>query len=228
MLLAIAGLFWGATAEAGCDPVDLTLTTTPVMPQLNYALHRHYDLMSELPSGPVDLLLIGDSLVESWDRMSWGEAGKSKTIFDFGVGGDRTQTLLWRLQNDRLAELRPRNVLLLIGTNNLAVDDRPCAVLAGIDSVVRQMRWLWGDFRLLVVPIPPRGEHWKFQDAQRKEINEGLLNRATAAGWTTIDMDAALTCNFTQPCPNYQWDNLHLAPPGYRALTAATVAKLRW
>jgi beta-glucosidase len=227
-MLAIAGLFCAAAEAAACDPIDLALTTTPVMPQLSYALHRHYDLMSELPSGPIDLLLIGDSLVESWDRTAWGTAGKAKSIFDFGVGGDRTQTLLWRLQDNRLGELRPHNVLLLIGTNNLAVDDPPCAVLAGIDLIVREMRQLWGDFRLLLVSVPPRGENWKFQERQRQEINRGLRNQAATEGSTIIDMDAPLTCNFTQPCQNYQWDNLHLARPGYRVLTETIIAKLGW
>jgi lysophospholipase L1-like esterase len=227
--LEVAGVPGIAAAHAAeCDVIDLNLTTTPVTPQLNYALHRHIDLMEELPGGPIDLMLVGDSLVESWDPLSWGEAAKGKSIFNFGSGGERTQNLLWRLQSDKLKELQPRNVVLLIGTNNLGVDDLPCATLAGIDAAVQRMRELWHEFRLLVVLIPPRGESWKFQDEKRREINQGLRQRAASQGWETVDVDAALTCNFTQPCANYQWDKLHLEKPGYKVLAGAVLGKLGW
>jgi lysophospholipase L1-like esterase len=222
LFLPISGL------AAECDDLDIQITTTPVFPQFTLGLHQHFEQMRQVPTGPIDLLLVGDSLVWGWDPHAWGKGGEGKSIWGFGAVGDRTQNVLWRLQGDDLKKLAPKNVLLLIGTNNLGAVDKPCAVLAGFEAIVHRMRELWSPFRLLIVLIPPRGENWEFLDRERSIINNELQRRSNLEDWNVIDADSVLTCGFKQPCENYNSDFLHLSSAGYRELSSLVARALGW
>ena len=213
---------------AECDDLDIKITTTPVFPQFTLALHQHFDQMRQIPTGPIELMLVGDSLVWGWQPAAWGPEAAARPKWAFGAVGDRTQNVLWRLKSDELKKIAPRNVLLLIGTNNLGAEDKPCAILAGFDAVVRRMRELWSNFRLYIVLIPPRGAGWSEMDTERRIINQELSERAEAENWAVIDADRELSCNFKQPCANYRPDLLHLTGAGYRVLSAIVSRALGW
>src|SRR3954452_21768586 len=104
LLLPISG------EAAECDELDLQITTTPVFPQFTLGLHQHFEQMRQVPTGPIDLLPVGDSLVWGWDPHAWGKGGEGKSIWGFGAVDDRTQNVLWRLQGDDLKNLAPKIV----------------------------------------------------------------------------------------------------------------------
>src|SRR4051812_19224933 len=73
----------GRAAE--CDELDLQITTTPVFPQFSIALHQHTELISKIPTGPIDLMLIGDSLVWGWEPHAWGKGAEGRPMWGFGA-----------------------------------------------------------------------------------------------------------------------------------------------
>jgi len=69
-------------------------------------------------TGKVDLLFVGDSITEGWNKKIWDKSfGKWKTA-NFGIGGDHTGNVLWRLDNGQAGKLSPKLVVLTIGVNN--------------------------------------------------------------------------------------------------------------
>ena len=229
VLCLLAFLFLPVSGRAAeCDDLDIQITTTPVFPQFTLGLHQHFEQMRQVPTGPIDLLLVGDSLVWGWDPHAWGKGAEGKSMWGIGIVGDRTQNVLWRLQGDALKKVLPRNVLLLIGTNNLGALDKPCAIVAGFEVIVHRMRELWSDFRLYIVLIPPRGKNWNEMETERRVVNQELTRRAESENWAIIDADKALTCGFKQPCENYRWDLLHLTSSGYRELSRIVAQALGW
>ena len=44
---------------------------------------------------------------------------------NLGIGGDRTQHVLWRLDNGNIDGIKPKLAVLMIGTNNSAARTRP-------------------------------------------------------------------------------------------------------
>ena len=131
VLCLLSLLFFPISGRAAdCDALDIQITTTPVFPQFTLGLHQHFEQMRQVPTGPIDLLLVGDSLVWGWDPHAWGKGAEGKSMWGIGIVGDRTQNVLWRLQGDALKKVLHRNVLLLIGTNNLGALDKPCAIIA--------------------------------------------------------------------------------------------------
>jgi lysophospholipase L1-like esterase len=78
-------------------------------------------------SAPYSVVFFGDSLTEGWDTAVWERYLASRGVLKAGVSGDRTDNLLWRLEQGNLAGPQPKAVVLLIGTNDLAYGRSPLA-----------------------------------------------------------------------------------------------------
>jgi len=97
----------------------------PVVPSAGFWggrswLDTHAGLVKTVQAnrGPIDVLLVGDSITMQWGGAWTKHFGASKTV-NIGIGGDKTQNVLWRLDHGGVAGLEPRAVVLLIGNNNM-------------------------------------------------------------------------------------------------------------
>ena len=91
-------------------------------------MKRHEGFVAIAKKGDVDVLFLGDSITDAWGGPGHNPKAAGAKIFavefeplkaaNFGIGGDRTQHVLWRLQNGELDGIRPKVVMLMIGTNN--------------------------------------------------------------------------------------------------------------
>jgi len=112
--------------------------------------------------GGIDLLFQGDSITEGWMV-----DGKGKDIWNarygklraacFGIAGDATEHVLWRIQQGELAGLSPKLIVLMIGTNNVLRDTVP-QIAEGITEVVRATRAACPESHLLLLAVFPRSE----------------------------------------------------------------------
>src|SRR6185295_15416181 len=76
--------------------------------------------------GPCDIAFIGDSITQGWEgagKNVWAKYYGSRKCLNFGVGGDRTQHVLWRFEQGQLDGIKPKAAVLMIGTNNSNKDD---------------------------------------------------------------------------------------------------------
>ena len=88
---------------------------------LRVNLHfQHLRFVSEAKSfREPDVLWIGDSLIQNLLNTNiWERNFCQMHSLNFGIGGDRTETVLWRLENGELDGLAPKVIVLLVGTNN--------------------------------------------------------------------------------------------------------------
>jgi lysophospholipase L1-like esterase len=108
----------------------------------------------------IKVIFDGDSITDAWERAGkevWEKNfGKRIQAYDFAIGGDRTQNLIWRLDNGQLDGLHPRLVVLLIGTNNIL--NSPEEIASGVKEIVDQYRKRTPFAKILVLGIFPRGE----------------------------------------------------------------------
>lgn len=119
---------------------------------------RHEANCARIEEGNVDLLLVGDSITHGWDG-----AGKEiqeyfygdRNYVNMGFGGDRTQHVLWRLENAPMDKIHPKAAVLLIGINNLWGDWPNCSenVALGIKACVDKLQSLYPDIQILVLDI---------------------------------------------------------------------------
>jgi hypothetical protein len=167
------------------------ISTTPASPPnaRSYELYRKQ--LQSVTSSDVDLILLGDSLAEYWNIRMF----LPYTAFNMGVAGDKTQNVLWRLDNGAWSNLRPRVVFIILGTNNLA-DDEPCAIAAGIKTVIERVTTIWPVARVVFLEITPRGTMFTQYADSRTEINVALHD---TPGIVTINVDDEITCRAEPP-----------------------------
>lgn len=222
---AIAGLLlWAApqaNAAPACDPVQALVAQTPVIEQSPARIMKARQ--QQKISGALDVALFGDSLVENWGPNLKRDFG-SASVGNFGIFGDHIQELLWRLKEMPPA-IQPKNIVLIIGTNNLWDGSfAPCGVSQGVVAVVDELRNRWSDSKIYVVPILPRGSGFTFRAKDRLEVNADIQRDLVGrAGVTLVKIDEdELTCGFAkQGCSNYAVDKLHLSPDGYSILRSS-------
>ena len=158
-------------------------TTEPV-PQLaapQGRKDRHEAMNKRVKEGNVDLIFIGDSITEGWEaagRKAWDEHFAKLNAVNLGIGGDRTQNVLWRLDNGNIDGITPKAAVLMIGTNN-AEENTAEEIGEGITAIVEKLREKLPDTKILVLAIFPRGEK---PDALREK-----LAKASAIASKTAD-----------------------------------------
>lgn len=119
---------------------------------------RHQALVAACRAGGLDVLVVGDSLTEGWDahRDVWADRVTGRPTAFFGIGGDTTNHLLWRLAHGELDGPPPKLVVVLIGTNNPWPSDDPGNNAAGVLAVVGRVRARVPSAKVLLLGLPPR------------------------------------------------------------------------
>lgn len=167
-----------AKAKDPC-PDYRTLSTTPET-RHEYWAHGWWDerfqqKQQRLAEGNVDLLMLGDSITQGWEnegKAVWEKFYADRNAVNLGYGGDRTENLLWRLQNGELDGIRPKAGVVMIGTNNTGhrLED-PELTAAGIRAVLNELRDRQPQMKILLLSIFPRDPK---PGTPMREVNLGI------------------------------------------------------
>lgn len=180
--------------------------------------------------GDIGLIFLGDSITQGWEgagKDAWETFAAYKPV-NYGIGGDRTQHVIYRIEHglfDGLAKpakgKAPGAVVLLIGTNNSNNDDNTAAEIAdGIKTVVAKTRAALPQTKVLLVGILPRSGPEK-QGAKIKETNELIAKSADGKDVVYVDIGAKFVqADGTLP-KELMPDLLHLSPEGYKVYAEA-------
>jgi lysophospholipase L1-like esterase len=142
--------------------------------------NRHEGFVETAKNGDFDILFYGDSITDLLNSEAdpQGNPGGKKPFdkyfggmktANFGISGDTTQGVLWRLQNGEGQGHKPKAVTLMIGTNNTGNASGP-EIAEGIGAIVLELRKNFPDARILLVAIFPRGID--ANDSNRKKVEE--------------------------------------------------------
>ena len=126
---------------------------------------RHQQKTAELQAvnQPIELLFLGDSITHAWEvegEEYWQQYFVHRKAFNLGYAGDRTEHLLWRIQNGEINNLSPKWVVLLIGTNNAGHrHDSPQEIAAGIKAILDELKQRLPNSKILLMAIFPRSRN---------------------------------------------------------------------
>ncbi|MEM7311084.1 MAG: GDSL-type esterase/lipase family protein [Planctomycetota bacterium] len=191
-------------------------------------IRQHEDCLALATRGDADLVLLGDSITQSFggpgrDVWSPGDTARRERlegyrVANLGISGDRTQHVLWRIQQGTLDGLHPRYVALMIGTNNLTAGDAPPEIAAGVERIVERVLALLPDAHVLVQGVFPRGKRDDPMRAQVRELNALLARLEPRPRVTFRDFrERFLESEGSPRVDLYASDFLHLSPAGYYA-----------
>jgi len=110
---------------------------------------------------PFDLILLGDSVFSHVQREGkiWGPFAQKFKILNLGSPGDRTEHVLFRLENRDLLQHvgQSRIVVIMVGTNNVGIGDNSDSVVAGISAVVKKVLFEFNkEVHVVVMGLLPR------------------------------------------------------------------------
>ena len=214
-LLASALCLGAVAPSAAAQPTDIASDQ-------NYAARLPYqtffaDYLALRQGKPADTIFIGDSITEQW---RWGAGAPvwkqhfEERAFDFGLGGDKTQHVLWRLEHFDLSFIKPRVAVIMIGTNNL--QDTPAEIATGVKAVVQATQKKFAGIKVVLVSILPNAR------ANDKMATVNLLLKVMADQKSVHYLD--LAARFTPEGDNWAGlsrDKLHLSTEGYAQWAAA-------
>lgn len=215
-------------ATTAC-PDYRTQSVTPQRLQESWAvdwwLPRHEQKLAEIKAHRdagrrVDLVFLGDSITQGWEnegKAAWATYFAKHNAVALGFGGDRTENLLWRLQQGELDGMAPKAIVMMIGTNNTGdrLED-PALTVAGIKANLAEIRKRQPQAKVLLLALFPRGE--KPDDLTRRhndKINALLPSLADGRQVVFLDIGRALMKPDGTLSKNILPDWLHLSPAGY-------------
>lgn len=165
-------LFVGGTAFAqGRGPTTPPVPAWEAQPRTDQNSRiAHEQLLAKRTQGRIDVYFAGDSIVRRWGATdypqllaNWRENFHGWHAANFGWGADRTQNVLWRLQNGELDNVPPKVIVLLAGTNNVGAqpgDDAKAAEIArGIEAIVALLREKAPEAVIVLTAIFPRNDN---------------------------------------------------------------------
>jgi lysophospholipase L1-like esterase len=189
-------------------------------------LKRHETFVGIARKGDVDVLFLGDSITDAWGGEGHG-GGNGVAIFkerfvplkaaNFGISGDQTQHVLWRLQNGELDGIQPKVVMLMIGTNNMGGNTAE-QIAEGVIAVVKEIHKRSPTTKVLLLGIFPRSKN--ADDSVREKIKQtnSIIAKLDDGGKTVKYLD--IGDKFLEPdgslSKDIMYDFLHLTAEGYK------------
>jgi beta-glucosidase len=165
------------------------------------------------------VIFIGDSITQGWEgegKEVWARYYAHRGAINLGIGGDRTQHVLWRLDNGNLTGLKPKAAVVMIGTNNSnGEDNTPAQIIEGVTAIVKRLRDKLPQTKVLLLAIFPRSENFSVHRGKLAQINQALRRVADEQNVFWIDF-GHLFLNDDGTIPRELMpDYLHLSQKGY-------------
>jgi lysophospholipase L1-like esterase len=183
-----------------------------------WRLRVHERFNQRIAKENVDMVFLGDSITAGWEgpgKTVWEKFYGDRNAVNFGIGGDRTEHILWRLDNGNLNGITPKVVVLMIGTNNVGRNSSR-EIADGVTAIVSKIRKISPKTQVLVLAIFPRGiskgsgarQINRGTNALLAKLDDGKHVHFLDIGQKFLEEDGTLRRKIMP-------DLLHLSPEGY-------------
>ena len=199
-------------------PAEEKKADNPAVKLMNRDIPRHKKFLEIAKKGDVDVLFLGDSITEGWEgagKAEWKKNFEPLKAANFGIGGDQTGHVLWRLtEGKELEGINPKVAVIMIGTNN--GHNSAEEVAGGIEAIVAELRKQKPECKILLLGIFPRSEKptdkvrdkIKTVNARISKLDDGKQVIFRDIGEKFLDKEGVLNTDIMP-------DRLHLSPKGY-------------
>ncbi|HLQ45065.1 MAG TPA: platelet-activating factor acetylhydrolase IB subunit [Planctomycetaceae bacterium] len=209
---------------------DKTHSAVTPAPRDGNWMKRHESFNERVKKGNVDLLLIGDSITQGWEgsgKNVWTKFYTPRNAVNLGIGGDRTQHVLWRLDHGNVEGISPKAAVLMIGTNNSS-DNTPEEIADGVEAIVEKLRAKLPQTKVLVLAIFPRGANPEDKRRQvNTQANELIAKLADGESVHFLDIGSKFLGEDGSLSKEIMPDLLHLSEKGYTIWAESIEAKVK-
>ena len=233
--------------------ITLVSTANAADPAKNFAIspalhpgtekkHEAFNEISKQSKAP--LVFLGDSITAGWSgkgRQVWEKDWAPLGAANFGIGGDRTEHILWRLKHGNYDGLKAKLTVLMIGTNNTGHQGRamrehdgaiynstPEQTAEGISAIVKLLKEKQPGMKILLLAIFPRGATSEDpKRIQNEEINRLIAKLADKRTVHFMDINKALLKEEGTLSKDIMPDLLHPNAAGYQIWSDAIAGKVK-
>ncbi|OWF39606.1 platelet-activating factor acetylhydrolase IB subunit beta-like [Mizuhopecten yessoensis] len=182
-------------------------------------MSQHLRFIAEGKEREPDVLFIGDSIIQQM-RFSkvWKMLLEPLHCLNFGIGGDQTQNVLWRVSNQELDNVSPDVIVLMVGTNNHGHNAEQ--IVDGIMAIAEVVRTKQPKAQLIIMGILPRGQNpnpLRIKNSKVNSLLEAKLRCRENATFFAVD-DEVFVGSDGSISASDMYDYLHLTPEGYTKL----------
>jgi platelet-activating factor acetylhydrolase IB subunit beta/gamma len=199
----------------------MSRSTEPVQPEdckgdsLERWLAMHRRFLQEARDAEPEILWIGDSIIQRLTQSKiWERSFCAMHSLNFGVGGDRTEHVLWRLHNGELDNISPKIVVVLVGTNNHG--DTPEEIADGLKTITTMIRDKQPQAFVILLSLLPRG-HTPNPLRERNKAVNGMLEEYVRGNSKVqlVNIDTGFIQADETISHHDMYDYLHLTQKGY-------------
>ena len=199
----------------------------PAAKPINRDVARHKQFLEIAKKGGVEVVFIGDSITQGWgNNAAWKKNFEPLKAANFGIGGDQTGHVLWRITDGHeIDKLNPKVAVIMIGTNNTGGHSAG-QIAGGIKAIVARLREKQPQLHILLLGVFPRGEKPNPQreklaavNAAIAKLDDGKMVHYLDIGPKFMQADGTIT---KEIMPDY----LHLSAKGYDIWAEAIDAKV--
>ena len=176
----------------------------------------HEGFLKRGKEGKIGVLFLGDSITEGWGGAKdvWEAHFGKDNPANFGISGDRTQHVLWRIANGELDGIKPRVLVLMIGTNNIGNPAEE--ILRGDLAIVNEIHKKLPKTKLLLLGIFPRGRDASDPAREKiKTVNNALSKLDKKKNVRYLDIGGSFLDAMGTLPPEIMPDALHPNHKGY-------------
>lgn len=189
----------------------------------------HADDVEVAAKGEAQLLFVGDSITQGYQwAPSWEREIAKYNPANFGIGGDKTENLLWRIQNGSTGKLDPKLVVMLIGVNNFGHNnDSPQAVFSGVKANLAQLQTSFPKAKILILGVFPYDENADSPNRARVTLVNEMIATLAEDGVQVLDIGNTFLQEDGSISKDVMGDFLHPSADGYELMTEAILPKIQ-
>ncbi len=201
--------------------------------------YSEFDEISKIGTDrQVDFVLLGNSITQGWGGEGrgvwspvpelWDSLFKPLNAANFGISGDRTQNVLWRVQNGEFDKIKPKVVALEIGVNNFQ-DNSAKEISDGIQLIIKALQKKIPAVKIILFGPLPAGAETRDPNRQKyKQVHEIIHSYSNGKNVFYHNMDGKfINSNGSLVNGLMADDAVHLTAAGYRVWARVMIPEAR-
>lgn len=221
LVLALTLAFTGTCLAANTAVVPVSRTNV-------WWMERHEEMNKIARRGNIDLIYVGDSIVEHFEnqgRKAWKHYYAPRKALNLGIGGDRTEHVLWRLEHGNIEGINPRLAIVMIGQNN-GGHNTGREIGEGVTLIIHKLREKLPATKILLLGIFQRREKPTPERAVLAEANEIASKLADEKTVFYMDINSVFVRPDGTISKTLMPDFEHPSPLGHQLWAEAIEAKV--
>ena len=236
----LRSLPWNETLESSFDLGEGRKRVVVFLPHLlvfalgDIVLPEGNFYLAPVPKRTARVLMIGDSITHRWEtdgKKIWSQYFSPYAPVNFGIGGDRTEHVLWRIDDSALKTPHsPQVCVIMVGTNNTGQykgRQTPQETAEGIREIASRVHRLHPATEIILLHIFPRGKTAEDPLRIQNEMINRELDKTNMPRVHVVNINSAFLDKDGTFLPGITGDLVHLTEKGYRLWADALLPEIK-